>query len=147
MVAAMTLLVVTRYVVEDPAGGEAFRLRARDALDALRAQPGCRSGHVARALDDARRWVVQTEWESVGAYRRALSAFDVKVRAVPLMYEQVDEETAYESLVEYGPEGLVEATSDLAPGAATAVPRRAEGGAPRLGGPDDDAAQQGERDR
>jgi quinol monooxygenase YgiN len=133
MVAGMTLLVVTRYVVDGPAGGEAtgesFRLRARDALEALAAQPGCRSGHVARALDDPRRWVVQTEWENVGAYRRALSAYDVKVRAVPLMYEQVDEATAYESLVTAGPGGLTESRSDLAAGAASANPRRANEGA------------------
>jgi heme oxygenase (mycobilin-producing) len=129
MVAGMTLLVVTRYVVDDPAGGESFRLRARDALEALAAQPGCRAGHVARALDDPRRWVVQTEWDSVGSYRRALSAYDVKVRAVPLMYEQVDEETAYESLVAAGPEGLTDSRSDLAAGASSATPRRAQDGA------------------
>jgi heme oxygenase (mycobilin-producing) len=133
----MTLLVVTRYVVDDPAGGEsggesggeAFRLRARDALEALTAQPGCTSGHVARALDDPRRWVVQTEWDSVGSYRRALSAYDVKVRAVPLMYEQIDEATAYESLVTAGPDGLADSGSDLAAGAAWATPRRAHDGA------------------
>jgi hypothetical protein len=135
----MTLLVLTRYVVDDPAGGESagesFRLRARDALEALTAQPGCRAGHVGRALDDPRRWVLQTEWDSVGAYRRALSAYDVKVRAVPLMYSQIDEATAYEALVRSGPDGLVEAESDLAAGAATATPRRAHDGA-RPGGAD-----------
>jgi hypothetical protein len=125
----MTLLVVTRYVVDDPTGDESFRLRARDALEALAAQPGCVRGTVGRALDDPRRWVVQTEWETVGAYRRALSAYDVKVRAVPLMYSQVDEATAYESLVRTGPEGLTDSRSDLAAGAASAVPRRAQEGA------------------
>jgi quinol monooxygenase YgiN len=130
----MTLLVVMRYVVEDE-DGEAFRLRAREALDALTAQSGCRRGYVARALDDPRRWVVQTEWESVGAYRRALSTYDVKVRAVPLMYEQVDEATAYEALVEAAPGGLTESHSDLAEGAASATPRRADDGA-RPGGAD-----------
>jgi quinol monooxygenase YgiN len=125
----MTLLVVTRYVVDDPTGDESFRLRARDALEALAAQPGCLRGTVGRALDDPRRWVLQTEWDSVGAYRRALGAYDVKVRAVPLMYSQIDEATAYEALVEGGPSGLVEAESDLAPGAASAAPRRAHDGA------------------
>jgi hypothetical protein len=129
----MTLLVLTRYVVDDPGGdgstGESSRLRARDALEALAAQPGCRAGHVGRALDDPRRWVVQTEWESVGAYRRALSAYDVKVRAVPLMYSQVDEATAYEALVQGGPDGLVDRESDLAAGAASATPRRVHDGA------------------
>lgn len=124
----MTLLVLTRYEVE-PDGQESFRLRARDALAALTAQPGCRAGQVARALDDPRRWVVQTEWDTVGAYRRALGSYDVKVRAVPLMYSQIDEATAYEALVMGGPEGLVEGESDLAAGAASATPRRAHDGA------------------
>lgn len=131
----MTLLVVTRYVVPDVDGGESFRLRARDALDALAAQPGCRGGHVGRALDDPQRWVLETEWESVGAYRRALSSYDVKVRAVPLMQDQVDEATAYESLVQVGPHGLADSDSDLAAGASTASPRRAHDGA-RPGGAD-----------
>jgi quinol monooxygenase YgiN len=129
MVAAMTLLVVTRYEVTDADSGESFRLRARDALEALCAQPGCLSGHVGRALDDPARWLLQTEWESVGAYRRALSAYDVKVRAVPLMYSQLDEATAYESLVSGDPGGVVDGVSDLAPGAARANPRRADDGA------------------
>ena len=124
----MTLLVLTRYEVE-PDGQESFRLRARDALAALTAQPGCRAGQVARALDDPRRWVVQTEWDTVGAYRRALGSYDVKVRAVPLMYSQIDEATAYEALVMGGPEGLVDGESDLAAGAASATPRRAHDGA------------------
>jgi quinol monooxygenase YgiN len=125
----MTLLVLTRYVVDDPAGDESFRLRARDALEALTSQPGCRAGNVGRALDDPHRWVLQTEWDSVGAYRRALGAYDVKVRAVPLMYSQIDEATAYEALVQGGPGGLVDGESDLAPGAASATPRRAHDGA------------------
>lgn len=125
----MSLLVVTRYVVDDPAEGEGFRLRAREALEVLCAQPGCESGHVGRALDDPRRWVLQTSWENVGAYRRALSSYDVKVRAVPLMHQQVDEETAYESLVVGSHDGVVDRRSDLAPGAGSAAPRRADEGA------------------
>jgi quinol monooxygenase YgiN len=128
MVAAMTLLVVTRYEV-DESGGESFRQRAREALDALCAQPGCRRGRVARALDDPSRWVVQTEWDTVGAYRRALSAYDVKVRAVPLMYEQIDEASAFEVLVHGDPDGVTDSDSDLAPGARWATPRRAQDGA------------------
>ena len=36
------------------------------------------------------------EWENVGAYRRALSAYDVKVGAVPLLSTAIDEPSAYE---------------------------------------------------
>ncbi len=80
-------------------------------------------------MDDPRHWLVQTEWDSVGSYRRALSAYDVKVRAVPLMYEQVDEASAYESLVVGEAGGLTDSRSDLAAGAAWASPGRAHDGA------------------
>ena len=117
----MTLVVVTRYLV--PAvDGTTFRERAREALDALAGQPGCRGGHVGRSMDEPHRWLLQTEWESVGAYRRALSSYDVKVRAVPVMYLAIDEPTAYEALVSTSPDGLVDAVSDRAEGAASASP-------------------------
>ena len=118
----MALVVVTRYVV--PVDESAvFHERAREALDALRQQPGCRRGHVGRSMDDPQRWLLQTEWDSVGAYRRGLSSYDVKVRAVPVMYHAIDEPTAYEALVEAGPTELVDRLSDRADGAATAAPR------------------------
>ena len=91
------MLVVTRYVV--PATeGPAFLDRARVALAALALRPGWRSGRIGRATDDGSRWVLTTEWDSVGAYRRALSAYDVKVEAVPLLSLAVDEVSAYEVL-------------------------------------------------
>jgi len=111
----VTLVVVTRYVVPE-AEGAAFGQRAREALDALRLQVGCRRGHVGRSMDEPQRWLLQSEWDTVGAYRRALSSYDVKVRAVPLMYLAIDEPTAYEALVEAGPDGLVDAVSDRAEG-------------------------------
>lgn len=119
----MPLVVVTRYLVpEDDAA--TFHGRALEALDALRGRPGCRRGHLGRSIDDPRRWLLQTEWDTTGAYRRALSSYDVKLRAVPVMYHAVDEPTAYEALVEAVPQGLVEHASDRDPGAATASPGR-----------------------
>lgn len=99
----MPLVVVTRYVVPE-AEATSFRERGREALDALCARPGCRRGHLGRSIDDPTRWLLQTEWDSTGAYRRALSSYDVKLRAVPVMYYAVDEVTAYEALVEATPE-------------------------------------------
>lgn len=109
----MALVVVTRYVValED---APVFQERAREALDALRGQVGCRRGHVGRSMDDPRRWLLQTEWDTVGAYRRGLSSYDVKLRAVPVMYHAIDEPSAYEALVEAGPGGLTDHVSDRA---------------------------------
>ena len=119
----MALVVVTRYRVPLEEG-TTFRERAREALDALCAQPGCRRGHVGRSMDDPERWLLQTEWETTGAYRRGLSAYDVKLRAVPVMYHAIDEPTAYEALVEGGAEGLRDFESDRDPGAGTASPGR-----------------------
>lgn len=120
----MPLVVVTRYVVPD-AEQLVFAPRAREALDALRGQPGCRRGHLGRSMDDPTRWLLQTEWDSVGAYRRALSSYDVKLRAVPVMYHAIDEPTAYEALVEAADGGLTDHRSDREPGASSAAPGRA----------------------
>lgn len=95
------MLVVTRYVVAPPDAAQ-FLPRARAALSALSARPGWRSGRIGRATDDAGLWVLTTEWDSVGAYRRALSAFEVKVHAVPLLSLAVDEVSAFEVLVAEG---------------------------------------------
>ncbi|HVN12638.1 MAG TPA: antibiotic biosynthesis monooxygenase family protein [Kineosporiaceae bacterium] len=100
--------MVTRYVVPQENAAE-FAEQARTALDALRARPGCRAAVVGRAADDPTLWTLTTRWESVGQYRRALSSYEVKLHAVPLMYRAVDEPTAFEELLAWDPrDGLVE---------------------------------------
>lgn len=91
------MVVVTRYRVPEPEGA-GFRDRATAAVDALAAQAGLLAGQLARATDDPTHWVLTLTWESVGHYRRALSAFEVKVTAVPLLSEAVDEPSAFEVL-------------------------------------------------
>ncbi|SCL67944.1 Antibiotic biosynthesis monooxygenase [Micromonospora citrea] len=110
------MLVTNRFVVDvDVADG--FTERAHAALAALAARPGYLRGQLVRALDDPRHWCLVTEWESVGAYRRALGGFDVKVTAVPLLAESVDEPSAYEALAAAAPGGDVVVTaSDRAAG-------------------------------
>ncbi len=108
------VLVVTRYSVPADEAVE-FRRLAGAALEALTARPGCTSGRVGRAVDDATAWTLTTTWASVGAYRRALSAYDVKLHAVPLMYRAVDEPTAYEDLLTWtAAEGIAEHEPALA---------------------------------
>jgi hypothetical protein len=108
-----SVLAVTRYVVPEEEW-PAFRDQADDALAALAARPGCTGGWVGRAVDDPTLWTLTTSWESVGAYRRALSNADVKLRAVPLMYRCVDEPTAFEDLVTWDPAaGTARYASDL----------------------------------
>ncbi len=107
------MLVVTRYhVAEDEAA--AFRERARTALLALTQRRGCLSAHLARAVEDPALWTLTTTWTSVGDYRRALSAYDVKVSAVPLLSQAIDEPTAFEDLLVWTPAGVVEGELALA---------------------------------
>lgn len=89
------MLVVTRFRVPLEQG-ETFRAELQDALGALAERPGHVEGTIGRNVDDPELWVLTTRWEHVGAYRRALSAYDVKLRAVPLLGRAMDEPSAYE---------------------------------------------------
>nr|WP_084469760.1 antibiotic biosynthesis monooxygenase family protein [Jiangella gansuensis] len=89
------MLVVTRYRVP-PEDAVSFRDRAHRALEVLAGRPGWRGGHIGRAADDPTLWVVTSEWENVGSYRRALSSYEAKLEAVPLLSLAVDEPTAFE---------------------------------------------------
>lgn len=89
------VLVVSRFRVPE-ADGEAFRAELAAAHAVLAERPGYVDGHVGRNLDDPTLWVLATQWEHVGAYRRALSSYDVKMQAVPLLSRAVDEPSAYE---------------------------------------------------
>jgi hypothetical protein len=89
------MLVVNRFTVVDWEA-EDFLDKGRAVLDALGAQPGYLRGWVGRAADSPGLWVVVTEWANVGSYRRALSSYDVKVTAVPLLSLAHDEPSAFE---------------------------------------------------
>jgi quinol monooxygenase YgiN len=92
------VIVVTRFDVPE-AGASAFLPQAQAALAAFAARPGFVRGRVGRAPDDPTAWVLTTEWDSVGAYRRSLSGYDVKVAAAPLLGQGRDEPSAFEVLV------------------------------------------------
>ncbi|MBO3738309.1 antibiotic biosynthesis monooxygenase family protein [Actinoplanes flavus] len=108
------MLVLNRFSVP-PETQDGFREQAHAALAALARTPGYRSGRLTRALEDPAEWILVTEWESVGAYRRALGAFDVKVSATPLLALSLDEPSAFETLAEAAPgEDVVITASDRA---------------------------------
>jgi heme oxygenase (mycobilin-producing) len=109
------MLVLNRFVVP-PEEQDGFVERAHAALAALAERPGYLSGRLTRALDDPAHWTLVTEWESVGAYRRALGGFDVKVHATPLLALSVDGPSAFETLAsaEPGQPVVVEASDRAA---------------------------------
>ena len=92
------MLVVTRFEVPE-AESAAFLPQAQAALKAFAARPGYVRGRVGRAADDPTAWVLTTEWIGVGAYRRSLSSYDVKVDAAPLLSRGRDEPSAFEILI------------------------------------------------
>jgi quinol monooxygenase YgiN len=89
------VLVVNRFhVPESEADG--FRTDLERARLALAERPGHVDSRIGRNLDEPTLWVLTSTWESTGAYRRALSAYDVKMHAVPVLYRAIDEPSAYE---------------------------------------------------
>ncbi len=64
-------------------------------LAALGDRPGFRGGEWGRAVDDPELWALVTRWDGVGAYRRGLSAGEVKMAGAPVWLYAVDEPGAY----------------------------------------------------
>jgi muconolactone delta-isomerase len=64
-------------------------------LELLRQRHGFRDGELGRAADDPELLALWTAWDGVGAYRRALSAAEVKVAGAPVWLHAVDEPGVY----------------------------------------------------
>jgi quinol monooxygenase YgiN len=83
-----------------------FQVHLKDALDfrselervkaVLAEAAGFKSATVGQNLDDPTLWVLTTEWENVGSYRRALSSTRAKLEAIPVLARAIDEPGAYE---------------------------------------------------
>jgi len=71
-------------------------------IDVFAALPGFRRARAGRCLDEPDVWILLTEWESVGTYRRALSSYAVKTGGYPVFVRIVDEPGAFEVLLGAG---------------------------------------------
>jgi hypothetical protein len=91
------VIVVNRFRVPESDAG-AFRADLERAHRVLAIQQGYVAGRIGRNVDDPALWTMVTEWEGPGAYRRALSAYDVKLTAVPVLSRAMDEPSAYETV-------------------------------------------------
>jgi quinol monooxygenase YgiN len=89
------VIVVSRFRVPQ-AEQAAFREELERARETLAVQRGYLAGRIGRNVDDPELWVLSTEWDGPGAYRRALSAYDVKMGAVATLSRALDEPSAYE---------------------------------------------------
>ena len=82
----------------DPAD-ETFSEQAEAALRVLAERDGFVRGTLGRSQDDENAWVLFTEWQSVGAYRRGLGNYQVKLLATPLLGQALDRPSAFEPLL------------------------------------------------
>ncbi len=95
------VLAISRFRYDDDLGDRASS-ELGFCLDKLAERPGYLGGTVGRALDDPTLWVLQTRWENVGSYRRALSSYEIRMTVVPLLSYAVEEPSAYEIVVGEG---------------------------------------------
>ena len=98
---APCMLAVIRFRVSSEQATQ-FGREAEQALAVLRQCSGFVQGDLGRAADDPTLWVLVTRWSNMGSYRRALSSYEVKVQAVALLSQAIDEPSAYEILVGEG---------------------------------------------
>lgn len=95
-----SVLLVCRFVVP-PEERAPFVGRAEKALALLTEAKGCLHASLGRAVDGEDRWVLVVHFESVVAYRRALSPFPVREHVIPLLSEALaDEPAGFETLAD-----------------------------------------------
>ena len=88
------MFAVTRLRAQG-SDGEALAAAVAPLLAALAARPGFRDGELGRSADDPDLWALVTRWDGVGAYRRALSASEVKITGAPVWVHALDEPGVY----------------------------------------------------
>jgi quinol monooxygenase YgiN len=117
------VLLISHFAV-DPAEAENFVTRGHRALSLLTAQPGCLDGQLCRSPDDTTRWVLVVRFDSVVAYRRALSPFEIREHVIPLLSEALTSEPGgYEVLAAAHDGAVADHGSLLATDAGAVHPR------------------------
>jgi len=109
-------MALLRFRSPDVAG---LMAALRESVAVLAAKEGFRSAEICRAIDDPELVVLHMGWDTVGSYRRALSAYDVKVAVVPVISQAIDEPTAFEALHVRDARGAADAPGALAADAGT----------------------------
>lgn len=92
------MLAIARFTISLAAAYQ-FAGQIEQAHSALADCEGYIDGEVGHNLDDPTLWVLMTRWRNVGSYRRALSSTRVKMEAIAVLAQAIDEPGAYESEV------------------------------------------------
>lgn len=107
------VLVASRFRVPDEQQPE-FAQHARAALAVFANCAGYCGGRIGQSTDEPELRLFETTWESIGAYRRALGSYEVKLSVVPFLYLAIDEPSAYEIVHVNDVAGVREYSSSLA---------------------------------
>lgn len=99
------MIVVTRFQVV-PEDAPDFEAHARELLTLLASRGGFLGARLARSADEPTLWVMTTEWDSAGSWRRSLSGNDAKLLAIPLLSRAIDEATVFEPLLTIDADGV-----------------------------------------
>lgn len=89
-------MVVVIRLRPDPQRADLVRQEAEHVLHLWSQRTGFLRGQLGRAVEDPGQWALVTEWESVGAYRRGLSGWEMKEALGSLQADMVTEPSAYE---------------------------------------------------
>lgn len=84
------MFAIARFEVSPEESAE-FLSHLQLAHEALAACDGYLSGRVGSNTDQPGLLALVTEWKNIGSYRRALSNYQVKVSAVPILARAIDE--------------------------------------------------------
>ena len=110
---ASEVAVISKFSV--PAeSAEAFARDARAALAVLAERPGFIDARIGQSTDEEHLRVIVTRWEGVGAYRKALSNYEVKMSAIPFLSLAIDEPSAFEVVHARTPHTVIDSVSGLA---------------------------------
>lgn len=88
------MFAIARFRVA-PGAAESFVGDLVAAQEALAACDGYISGRIGSNTDEPGLIAMVTEWRNIGSYRRALSNYQVKLVAVPILAQAIDEPGGY----------------------------------------------------
>ena len=90
-----------------------WKLEAKQAMNVLQGRPGFVSGNIFHNADSPERYLIKTDWNNVGSYRRALGSMEAKIGVWPFLANMRDEPTAFELLMDFTPESQTEYESSV----------------------------------
>lgn len=97
----------------DVTDSDSWLTQAKQAMSVLQVRSGFVSSSVFHNADSPQRYLIKTDWLDVGSYRRALGTMEAKVGVWPFLADMRDEPTAFELLMDFSPESVVEYESSV----------------------------------